>query len=157
MDLKGAYTFLKALDGKIQELGMDTTVMEGIGSPQIGDTLRILMPVTQEGHPVIAEFMVMEMAEDYDLLMIYTTVLSSLGGKKNELPEKLIEWNMNCPMGHYGIYEEEGQLYHKYSLPFLVDTDPAVLADHALDLLTLIYEVLSNKYPELSAYGISGD
>ena len=148
MDLKGAYAFTQALESKISEVGMESYILEGIRSPQIGDTLRILMPVTAEGHPVISEFMLTELADDYHMLILYTTVLASIKANKEKLPATLIDWNLACPMGHYGVYEEENQLYHKYSLPFPVDTDPVLLAAQAMDLLTLVYELLSAKYPD---------
>ena len=157
MDLKGAHAFLHSLDEKVQELGIQTNYIEGIRSPQIGDTLRILMAVTEEGHPVVTEFMVTEMAADYDLLIIYSTVLAKLGKRKAELPEKLLEWNILCPMGHYGIYEEENQLYHKYSVPVPVDKDPEELAEEAMNLLGLIYELLSAQYSELAEYSSDAD
>ena len=157
MDLTGVHAFLHALDGKVQELGIQTNYVEGISRPQIGDTLRILMAVTKEGHPVVTEFMVTEMAADYDLLIIYSTVLAKLGKRKSELPEKLLEWNILCPMGHYGIYEEENQLYHKYSVPVPVDMDPEALAEEAMNLLGLIYELFSAQYNELAEYSVDAD
>ena len=157
MDLTGVHAFLHALDGKVQELGIQTNYVEGISHPQIGDTLRILMAVTKEGHPVVTEFMVTEMAADYDLLIIYSTVLAKLGKRKSELPEKLLEWNILCPMGHYGIYEEENQLYHKYSVPVPVDMDPEALAEEAMNLLGLIYELFSAQYTELAEYSVDAD
>ncbi len=157
MDLKGAHAFLNSLEGKVRELGIQTNYIEGIRSPQIGDTLRILMAVTQEGHPVVTEFMITEMAADYDLLIIYSTVLAKLGKRGSELPQKLLEWNILSPMGHYGIYEEENQLYHKYSMPIPVDTDPEALAEKAMDLLGLIYEQLSAQYTELAEYSVDAD
>ncbi|MBE7004298.1 MAG: hypothetical protein E7425_08460 [Ruminococcaceae bacterium] len=152
MDIEGAKAFIHVLDGKIHELDLDTTIMDGIQSPQIGDTLRVLMPVTEEGHPVITEFMLMELADDYNLLMIYTTVMASIRRNKDKLPAKLIEWNLACPMGHYGIYEEENQLYHKYTLPFPSDAAPEVLAAQAMDLMGLVFELLSNHYPALEEF-----
>ncbi len=157
MDLTGVHAFLHALDGKVQELGIQTNYVEGISRPQIGDTLRILMAVTKEGHPVVTEFMITEMAADYDLLIIYSTVLAKLGKRGSELPQKLLEWNILSPMGHYGIYEEENQLYHKYSMPIPVDTDPEALAEKAMDLLGLIYEQLSAQYTELAEYSVDAD
>ena len=124
-------------------------ILEGIRSPQIGDTLRILMPVTAEGHPVISEFMLTELADDYHMLILYTTVLASIKANKEKLPATLIDWNLACPMGHYGVYEEANQLYHKYSFPFPSDTEPEAMAEQAMDLLSLIFELLSNQYFEL--------
>ncbi len=151
MDLKTAHHFFQALDQKIQELGIETTYVEGIRSPQIGDTLRILLPVTEEGHPVITEVMVTELADDLDLLHIYSTLIFKFNENAAELIGKLSEWNLLCPLGAYGIYEEEGQLFHKYTLPFPREMDASSLAEEAMLLLELIFEVLSNHY---SAFGV---
>ena len=152
MDLKAVHQFLQELDGKITELGIETTYVKGGDSPQIGDTLRILLPVTEEGHPVITEIMVSEFADDLDLLHLYSTVFPKCGGKLSELPQKLSEWNLLCPLGAFGIYEEEQQLFHKYTLPFPLEMEPDVLAEEAMLLIELIHSVLSQKYPELLPY-----
>ena len=112
MDLKTAHQFFNLLDEKIQALGVETTYVEGIRSPQLGDTLRFLLPVTEEGDPVIMEVMVTELTDDADLLHIYSTLITAFSEKAAELPQKLSEWNLLCPLGAYGIYEEEGQLFH---------------------------------------------
>ena len=152
MDLKAAHQFFNLLDEKIQALGVETTYVEGIRSPQLGDTLRFLLPVTEEGDPVIMEVMVTELTDDADLLHIYSTLITALGEKAAELPQKLSEWNLLCPLGAYGIYEEEGQLFHKYTLPFPREAEADLLADDAMFLIELIHSVLSQKYPELREY-----
>lgn len=152
MDLKAVHQAFQALDRKLQDLGIDTTYVEGIRSPQIGDTLRILLPVTEEGHPVITEVMVTELTEELDLLHIYSTVIAEFNEKAGELPGKLSEWNILCPLGAYGIYEEEGQLFHKYTVPFPRELAAERLADEAMTLVELVYSVLSRKYPDILAY-----
>lgn len=152
MDLKTAHQFFHLLDDKIQALGIKTTYVEGIRSPQLGDTLRILLPLTAEGYPVITEVMVTEFADDADLLHIYTTVITLLGENAAELAGKLSEWNLLCPLGAYGVYEEERQLFHKYTLPFPREAEAELLAEDAMFLIELIHGVLSQKYPELQAY-----
>jgi len=158
MDLKGIHQFGQVMERQLSELGIESTYVEGIGSPQIGDTLRILFPVTEEGHPVIAELMVTEFAEDVDLLHFYTTLIVEMNDKADNLPELLSDWNLLCPLGAYGIYvdeedEEQGrQLFHKYSIAFPVDATPAALANEAMQTLSLLYGVLSEKYEEFAEY-----
>ena len=152
MDLTGVHGFLSALDGRLRDIGLDTTYVEGERGVQIGDTLRTLMAVTDEAHPVITEFVVTGFAEDADLLHIYTTVLLHVERSKEALASHLLECNLLCPLGHFGIYEEEGQLYHKYSYPFDRDTAPEDLALTAENLLGLIYEVISGNYPSLEPF-----
>ena len=152
MDLNASHQFFRKLEDLIHELDIETTYVEGIHAPQIGDTLRILLPVTEEGHPVISEVMLTEFTEEDDLLFLYTTVIAAFSEKAAELPQKLSEWNLLCPLGAFGIYEDEGQLFHKYTLPIPKDTDPDELAEETMYLLELIYSVLSDKYPELQEY-----
>jgi hypothetical protein len=152
MDLNATHQFFRALEDMIHALDIETTYVEGIHAPQIGDTLRILLPVTEEGHPVITEVMLTDFTEEDDLLFIYSTVIAAFSEKAAELPQKLSEWNLLCPLGAFGIYEEEGQLFHKYTLPIPKDAEPGDLAEEAMYLLELIHSVLSEKYPELMEY-----
>ena len=96
--------------------------------------------------------MLTEFAEDLDMLFLYSTVLPLRAGAAAGLSEKLSEWNLLCPLGAYGIYAEEGQLFHKYTLPFPREMDPDLLAEDAMMLLELVHGVLSQKYPELKDY-----
>ncbi len=152
MDLKGVHNFFAELEKKLGELGVESTYVDGAGGPQTGDTLRVLFPVTEEGHAAITELMVTSFAEDLDLLIIYSTVVAELNEKAGELPQKLIEWNLDCPLGAFGVYREENQLYHKYSVPFDRDKAPGDLAEEAMTLLSVLFEVLSAHYPTYSAY-----
>ncbi|MBE6070108.1 MAG: hypothetical protein E7211_20820 [Clostridium lundense] len=152
MDLKGVHKFFEALGNELEKLGINTTYVEGAGAPQIGDTLRILFPVTDEGHAAITEVMVSELEEDLNMLHIYSTIVVELNEKADELPNKLIEWNLLCPLGGYGLYEEERQLYHKYTMPFNINKDPESLADDTMTLLELLFNVLTNAYPDYSVY-----
>ncbi len=152
MDLKTAHQFFRELDRMIRDLGIDTTYVEGIRSPQLGDTLRILLPVTEEGHPVITEVMVTEFTGELDLLHLYSTVIAAFNEKAGELPRKLSEWNILCPLGAYGIYEQEGQLFHKYTFPFPRQLAAEALAAQAMGLVELVYSILSEKYPEILEY-----
>lgn len=153
MDLKGVHNFLASLEKKLGEMEIDTTYVDGSDAPQVGDTLRILLPVTEVPHAAITEVMVTDIGEGIDLLMIYSTIVVELDGSKaGELPQKLLDWNMLCPLGSYGIYEEENQLYHKYTIPFDAEMAPEDLADLTMMLLGLIHNILSDAHPTYSAY-----
>ena len=158
MDLKGIHRFGQELERQLDELGIESTYVEGIGSPQIGDTMRILFPVTEEGHPVILEIMVTEFAEDVNLLHFYTTLIVQMNEKADDLPGLLSDWNILCPLGAYGIYvdeedeEKNRQLFHKYTVAFPTDAAPAALADEAMQTLSLLYTVFTQKYEELTEY-----
>ena len=150
MDLNTVHHSFGKLEDMLHELEIETTYVEGVPGPQIGDTLRILLPLTEEGHPVLTEIMVTEFTDDLDLLHVYSTLLVECGENIAELTQKLSEWNL---LGAYGIYEEDGarQLFHKYTLP-LDKTAPGDLADKAMLLIELIHGLLSEQYPLFSAY-----
>lgn len=155
MNLNSVNRFFRKLEDQLHELEIETTYLEGLRGPQIGDTLRILLPITDEGHPVLTEIMVTEFTDDLDLLHIYTTLIVKSTDNISELPGKLSEWNILCPLGAYGIYEEDGerQLFHKYTLPINRDSDEE-LADEAMLFIELIHGILSEKYPEFSEYSM---
>ena len=125
--------------------------MEGVRGPQIGDTLRILLPVTDEGHPVLTEIMVTEFTDDLDLLHVYSTLLLDCE-RIDELTQALSEWNLLCPLGAYGIFESDGakQLFHKYTFPLDIDTED--FSEQAMTLLELLHGVLSEQYSAYSAF-----
>ena len=152
MDLKSIHKFHEALGKELESMGIEFTYVNGTGDPQIGDTLRILFPVTGEGHAAITEVMVTGDTEDLDLLMIYTTLVVELNEKAAELPEKLLGWNLLCPLGSYGIFEEEQQLYHKYTMPFDRSGTAEDLASDTMTLLELLFDVFSAQYEEYIAY-----
>ncbi len=152
MDLKGVHNFLANVEKQLDALGIESTYVSGTGEPQIGDTLRILLPITEEGHAAVTEIMITNIAGDLDLLMLYSTIIVVLNERKGELPQKLNEWNQLCPLGAYSIYEQEQQLSHKYTVPFDRDMEPDALADYAMTLLELLHSLLSVAYPDYSVY-----
>lgn len=156
MDLNTVHHFFRRLEDRLNELGIETTYLEGLRGPQIGDTLRILLPITEEGHPILTEIMVSEFTDDMDLLHIYSTLIVKCGDKIEELAPKLSEWNILCPLGAYGIYEEDSvrQLFHKYTFPFDRNAS-SDFADRAMLLLELIHGVLSEQYPNFCEYSQS--
>ena len=69
---------------------------------------------------------------------------------QQRLPEALNQINLFCPLGHFGLYQEKGQLYHKYTL-FLEEGAPAeALASQAFSLLEWIQRLLDQHYAVLA-------
>ena len=144
--------FLKRLEEKLQRLGLKTVVEPGGGAPQIGDTLRTLLP-TGEGEAVLMEFTLTSYDERSDLLHFYTTILMHMEGEGAPLRSALLEWNILCPLGAFGIFLEGGQFYHKYTLPVPQDILPETLAEQAMYLADLIMDVITDRYPEIVRLG----
>ncbi len=153
MDLNTVHHSFGKLEDMLHDLEIETAYVKGSSEPQIGDTLRILLPITDEGHPVLTEIMVTEFTDDLDLLHVYSTLIVKSNDRIAELPRKLSEWNILCPLGAYGIYEADGerQLFHKYTLP--LDRNASEdFSDVAMLLLELIHGLLSEQYPLFAEY-----
>ena len=153
MDLNTVHHSFAKLEDILHELEIETTYMKGSPEPQIGDTLRILLPVTEEGHPVLTEIMVTEFTDDLDLLHIYSTLIVRCCDDIAALSQKLSEWNIVCPLGAYGLFEEDGmrQLFHKYTFP-LDKNGTEDFSEQAMLLLELIHGILSEQYPEFEGF-----
>ena len=154
MDLNTVHHSFGKLEDLLHELEIETTYVEGSGGPQIGDTLRILLPITEDGHPVLTEIMVTDFTDDLDLLHVYSTLIIKCNDRIAELPQTLSEWNILCPLGAYGVYEDDGehQLFHKYTMP--LDKNGGDFSDEAMMLIELIYGVLSAQYPLFEEYSV---
>ena len=119
----------------------------------LSETLRVLMPVTDEGDPCLLEIMTSSFVEEADLLIFYTTVIAQIGPGYDDLCSAMSQWTLDCPLGMYSIFEtpERKQLYHKYTMLFDPEIDPEELEDNAMLHLMLIYEILSRQYKEARA------
>ncbi len=140
--------FFKLLQDDIQETDMWTNLVPA--HDDLSETLRVMMPVTDEGDPCLLEIMTSSFVEEADMLIFYTTMIAKIGPGYEDLFSAVSDWNAECPLGLFGIYKtpEMNQLYHKYTLLFDLDTDPEELEDIAMFHLMLIYEVVSRKYKE---------
>ena len=152
MDLNTVHHSFEKLEALLHELEIETAYVEGVRGPQIGDTLRILLPVTEEGHPVLTEIMITEFTDDLDLLHIYSTLIVRCNENIAELSKQLSEWNILCPLGAYGVYEEDEvrQLFHKYTFP--LDKNDDDCSEQAMALLELIHGILSEQYAQFAAF-----
>lgn len=140
--------FFKLLQEDIQETDMWTKIVPAHDG--LSETLRVMMPVTDEGDPCLLEVMISNFVEEADLLIFYTTMVAKIGEGYEDLLHALPKWNLDCPLGAFGIYEtpEVKQLFHKYTVIFDPDTDPEDLEDDAMFHLMLIYEVISRQFDE---------
>lgn len=139
--------FQELLEARLKELTLETAYIGG-GPDQIGDTLRALVPVTDDGDVVLTEILVTPWAKDCDLLHIYSTMIAEIGPGFEALKEMLPDWNLTCPLGAFGIYRPARQFYHRYSVPLPPETDPEILAEKAFPLLNLIAAVIAERFPE---------
>ncbi len=147
MDLAKQKQFFQILEQKLNGMGMQTAAAAGAGAPQIGDTLRVLVPITDEGEAVLLELMVAAIDEETDLLQFYTTMVMELAADRGQLARTLMQWNFLCPLGSFGVFEEGNQLYHKYGILLTGEEELDRLAEHVIEILSVLYEVLEQKFP----------
>lgn len=148
MNVSDVQAFQKELANQIEELDMETTMVEGTGGTQLGDTLRTLLPVDEGRDAVLTEIIVSDFNAESDVLVFYTTMILEIGPGYEALKEMLLDWNLTCPLGSFGIFRQGRQFYHKLALPFPKETAPKELADRAMYLLELLYDVISERFPE---------
>ena len=148
-----AEKFLNALENVLKEVGVQTAVLEG-AEPQIGNTLRALLPVTDAGDVVLTEVMMGPCTEDALLLQLYSTMIMEIGPGYEALKEMLLDWNLTAQLGAFGIYRQQRQLYHKYNYIIPTDGDPDEMATEVFYLMNLVLDVISAHFPD--AVRISG-
>ena len=145
--------FLNTLEGLLKQAGLQTAFIEG-QEPQTGNTLRTLLPVTEAGDVVLLEVMLAPFTEDALLLQLYSTMITKIGPGYEALKETMLDWNLTCTLGAFGIYRKERQLYHKYNYILPLDEDPEEIAQEVLYLISLIRNVIALHYTD--AVRISG-
>ena len=145
MDLVRQKELFQILEQKLNGMGMQTAAAAGAGAPQVGDTMRVLVPITDEGDAVLLELMAASIDEETDLLQFYTTMVMELDVDHGQLAQTLVQWNFLCPLGAFGIFEEGNQLYHKYGINGTEELDE--LAERVILILSVLYEVIEQKYP----------
>ncbi len=147
MNIEDVKQFQRVLEARLKVLTLETAYFDN-GPESIGDTLRVLLPVTDAGDIVLTEILVTPWVEDCNLLHFYSTIIVEIGPGYEALKEMMLDWNLACPLGAFGIYRPARQFYHKYTLALPLDTDMAALPDRAFFLLNLIAAVISERFPE---------
>ena len=147
MDLVRQKELFQILEQKLNGMGMQTAAAAGAGAPQVGDTMRVLVPITDEGEAVLLELMAAAIDEETDLLQFYTTMVMELAADRGQLARTLMQWNFLCPLGSFGVFEEGNQLYHKYGILLTGEEELDRLAEHVIQILSVLYEVLEQKFP----------
>ena len=147
MDLVRQKELFQILEQKLNGMGMQTAAAAGAGAPQVGDTMRVLVPITDDGDAVLLELMAASIDEETDLLQFYTTMVMELDVDHGQLAQTLAQWNFLCPLGAFGIFEEGNQLYHKYGIVLNGTEELDELAERVILILSVLYEVIEQKYP----------
>lgn len=144
MDFSLFYTELETLMKKMEY----ETARLKVDDPDISEMLRTMMPVDAAGNRILLEVIAVEYNEHTFMIQIYTTLLMEIGPGLEALKEKLTNWNLTCPIGAFGIYTGENQLYHKYNYLMPSDEDLKDMAAEIFYIIHLIMEVITDIYAE---------
>ena len=146
--------FITELEALLKKMEYETAVLKG-EEIQLGDTLRAMLPVDDAGNKVLLEIMALPYTEDALLLQIFTTMIAEIGPGYEALKEMLLDWNLNSPLGAFGIYRRGRQFYHKYNYPMPADGDPKQMAVEVFFIIHLIRDVIADVFPD--AVRLSGN
>ena len=141
------------LEARFRKLNVETAWLKG-EEGQIGETLRALLPVSDAGDCMLLEVMVTHLDEDMDLLDLFMSLIMEVGPGYEELKEAMLDWNVDSPIGTFGIYRPSRLFYHRYTFPFPRTALPEELASQASYLIDRCYSVAATVFPE--AVRISG-
>ena len=139
--------FFAELEKLLKQIGLQTAVLQG-KPPQIGVTLRTLLPVTENGDMVMLEFMAAPYTEDANVLQLYTTMIPEIGPGFEALKDALLDWNLTCRIGAFGIFREGRQFYHKYNYPMPMDVPADEMALEIFYLIHLVQDAIIQVYPD---------
>ncbi len=146
--------FLNELENLLKADGMQTGIFKGT-EVQIGNTLRAMMPVTEEDDQVLLEIMAVPYSEDAHLLQIYSTMIPEIGPGYEALKDAILDWNLVCPLGAFGIYKQLKQLYHKYNYLMPVEVPADEMAEEIFYIIDLVRIAIAQVLPD--AVRLSGN
>lgn len=144
MDIDVFYAELEEL---LKKMKYQTARLEG-QEPQIGDTLRAMVPVDEAGNMVLLEVLTGEYNENSLLIQIYSTMIAEIGPGYEALKEMLLDWNLTCPIGAFGIYRQNRQFYHKYNYLIPTDGDAKEMALEVFYVIHLARDVIAEIFPD---------
>ncbi len=146
--------FFTELEDLLKKMGLETAVLKG-EEPQLGDTLRALMPVDEAGNKVLMEILLGQYNENTLLVQIYSTMIAEIGPGYEALKEMTLDWNLTCPIGAFGIYRQNRQYYHKYNYLMPVDEGEKQMALEIFYIIHLVQDVIAQIFPD--AVRLSGN
>ncbi|MBQ6344144.1 MAG: hypothetical protein IJI41_13550 [Anaerolineaceae bacterium] len=142
------HVFFTELDALFKKMEYETASLKG-EEIQLGDTLRVMLPIDEAGNKVLMEIMAMSYTDDAILVQIYSTMIAEIGPGYEALKEMLLDWNLTCPLGAFGIYRQGRQFYHKYNYTLPTDGDPKEMAMEVFYIIHLIQDVIGRYFPDI--------
>lgn len=150
---KWTKTFLKRLEQELAPYREDGYYLESEA-----DKPQMLRQVFEAGaefrFPVILDLAVFQMEDQSSLLQIYTRIEGDVQGGP-ELLERINRLNLQIPLGAFGFFEKERELYHKYGLRLKEPENLEELVYDMFDVVQIILNTAGNCYEELT--GVDGE
>lgn len=142
------HVFFTELDALFKKMEYETASLKG-EEIQLGDTLRVMLPIDEAGNKVLMEIMAMSYTDDAILVQIYSTMIAEIGPGYEALKEMLLDWNLTCPLGAFGIYRQGRQFYHKYNYTLPTDGDPKQMAVEVFYIIHLVRDVIAQYFADI--------
>ena len=140
--------FLNELEDLLKKMEYQTMRLQG-EAPQLGDTVRALVPVDDAGKLVLTEVLVGQFNDKTLMIQIYTTMIAEIGPGYEALKEMTLDWNLNCPIGAFGIFRQNRQFYHKYNYLIPAEGDPKEMAMEIFYIIHLVRDVIAEIFPDV--------
>jgi len=151
MDKATRKQMFQLLESYLKELGIESKYVSGAGAPQLGDTLLTMVPVMGAGDlSALMEIALVDMGDNLYYLQFYSTLIMDCADAQDEFYKCLNDMNFFTPVGSFGIFRQQRQLFHKYSI-IVGDGETAEnVAERALTALHAVTKVHAWRMPLIS-------
>jgi len=134
--------------GLTEEMGYQVAIETVNGR----EMLRFTAPMFEDNTGyVLFELCQMNYDENFELFQIFSTMIMSVGPGMDKLRAALNDWNLTALLGAYGIYEELGQLYHKYNVVIGLDDTPDSIVGQLLSALYIAMDEIERRLADAIA------
>ena len=145
---KWTRTFLKRLQQELSPYCEEGYYLEAEGeNPEM---LRQIFVTGRElSLSVLMDMAVFVMEDESCLLQVYT-LIETEDNPDEGLLERINALNIAIPLGAFGYFTEQKELYHKYSLRIKEPEDIEEFVYDMFDLVQIILNIVGNCYGELT-------
>ncbi len=141
--------FLRQLEKELEKDVEESRILEAEGNNP--DTLRMLFSTgDDEDDLAVMDVAVYPSKQGLQFLNFYTVIVPEVQPKAVPgLLEHLNRLNLPVPLGAFGYFEEDGQVYHKYSLIVEEPADMDRFVAGAVSVIALILGFIENYGEEI--------
>lgn len=141
--------FLNKLEKAMKEFTEDSVFLKKRG--EAPDMLRLLLAIGEEGDDLaVMDVAVYRFENGLQMLQFYTVIATDVEEKVlPELLPRINQLNLPVPLGVFGYFEDERQVYHKYNLPVEEPADMDLFTQSAVAIILFIFKILESYCDEL--------